>query len=226
MNDHNLDDLIIGDPSPVGKKSKGLLAIIALIVIVLLAGILLSRMILDSDDDGSLATDQNQTEFVSPELIPTDDTKAQKRSDDLTPIGKEKLPTASKKVKKPTRTVSKKVVKKIIKNSEPVKKKVTTAKTTTKKVATKKPVAEKSKPSTLFQDGKRTYFIQIGAFNREPNSRFLKKIENAGLKYVVNKNEKTRRVRVGPYGSYSEAKAALTDVNSSIGIMGFVVEQK
>ena len=234
MNDHNLDDLIIGAPAPVGKKSKSLLAIIALVVIILLVGILLSKMILGtSENDVSLA-DKNQTAFVSPELIPVDETNTGTKKGDLSPIKKEKLPKPKPK-KSVQKTIPKKPVTKVVKKQQvvqktkPVKvvvKKQPTVKKPVKVSVEKTKIKKKPKPSALFNKGKSAYYIQIGAFNREPNPKFLKKIEQAGLQYVVNKNEKTRRVRVGPYGSYGEAKAALGDVNSSIGIMGFVVKQK
>jgi len=222
MNDHNLDDLIIGDPAPSSKKSKSFLAMIALVVIILLVGILLSKMILGTSEEAIAVADKNQTEFVSPELIPMENSNP-KKSSDLKPIVKEKLPAPTKPKKQP--------VKKPVKKSETIQKTkpkaVTVKKVTQKKKAASQPNSKKQpKPSALFDEGKRIYYIQIGAFNREPNPKFLKKIESAGLKYTVNKNEKTRRVRVGPYGSYAEAKAALKDVNSSIGIMGFVVKQK
>ena len=231
MNDHNLDDLIIGDPAPAGKRSKSLLAIIALAVIILLVGILLSKMILGTSEEEPIIADKNQTEFVSPELIPMG-TKEQKKNSDLQPITTEKLPAPTKPQKHPVKKQKeKKKIIKVTKKREAKQK--TEPKNTAPKKATQKretvktqPKKTKPKPSTLFSEGKPVYYIQIGAFNREPNPKFLKKIESAGLKYTVNKNEKTRRVRVGPYGSYGEAKAALSDVNSSIGIMGFVVKQK
>ncbi len=227
MNDHNLDDLIIGDPAPVGKKSKSFLAMIALTVIILLLGILLSKMILGGSDEEITLAEENQTVFVSPELIP-EEAVHQKKESDLQPIANEKLPSpqkqpAKKPVKKPV-VVKVNTEKSVIQKSKPQKSAVKKA---TPKKPVSKPVKKKpSKPSTLFAEGKPVYYIQIGAFNRDPNPKFLKKVEGAGLAYTINKNEKTRRVRVGPYGSYGEAKAALVEVNSSIGIMGFVVKQK
>ena len=222
MNDHNLDDLIIGDPAPAGKRSKSFLAMIALVVIILLVGILLSKMILGTSEEEITVADKNQTEFVSPELIPMGNSNP-KKSSDLKPIVKEKLPTPTKPKKQPVeKPVKKKEIIKVTKKKE-----TTAKKTAQKKEEASKPASKKKpKPSALFGEGKRIYYIQIGAFNREPNPKFLKKIAGAGLKYIVNKNEKTRRVRVGPYGSYAEAKTALIDVNTSIGIMGFVVKQK
>ncbi len=231
MNDHNLDDLIIGDPAPVGKRSKSFLAIIALVVIILLVGILLSKMIFGTSEEEMTIADKNQTEFVSPELIPMGNDNV-KKSSDLKPIAKEKLPVPIKPKKQPVKKpIKTKEIIRVTKKNETIEKtksKSTVRKKITQKkeVISKQPKKTKPKPSALFGEGKRIYYIQIGAFNRDPNPKFLKKIEGAGLKYTVNKNEKTRRVRVGPYGSYAEAKAALSDVNSSIGIMGFVVKQK
>jgi len=221
MNEHNLDDLIIGDPAPAGKKSKSFLAMIALAVIILLGGILLSKMILGTSDDEVVIADQNQTEFVSPELIPVEQ-GSKKKQNDLQPIAKEKLPAPTKPKKQPVqkKKTQKKVIQ-VVKKKEPTPKRVVKKETKPVKTVKKQP-----KASALFAEGKPVYYIQIGAFNRDPNPKFLTKIKNAGLQYVINKNEKTRRVRVGPYSSYAEAKAALTDVNGSIGIMGFVVKQK
>ena len=224
MNDHNLDDLIIGEPTPVNNRSKSLLAIIALIVIILLVGILLAKMILGSPEDNVLISDNKKTEFVAPELIPVDNTDDKDNSDKLTPIKKEKLPEPKpkekpkKKVQKPEPTPKKEIIKKKV---EPKKAKPKPAK---KKPIKKETNKKASKPSELFSKSESIYYIQVGAFNKDPNPRYLKKIKDAGFKYIINKNEKTQRVRVGPYSSYSEAKAAVSDINSSIGIVGFVIK--
>ncbi|HIP61689.1 MAG TPA: SPOR domain-containing protein [Sulfurovum sp.] len=219
MNKHNLDDLIIGEPTPVNNKSKSLLAIIALAIIILLIGILLSKMILGTSEDDITLADNNQTEFITPELIPVD--TSMNNNNELTPIKKEKLPEPIK-VKKTKsnpdkpKVAAKKETQTAQKKNKPKKEKPAPV----KKAPAKKP----SKPSELFGKNKSIYYIQVGAFNKDPNPRYLKKIKDAGFKYIINKNEKTQRVRVGPYGSYSEAKAAVSDVNSSIGIVGFVIK--
>jgi len=229
MNEHNLDDLIIGDPAPVGKKSKSRLAIIALLIIVFLGAILLFKMIWGDTTNDITLVDKNQTTFVSPELIPIENNNNNENKNDLLPITKEKLPQPSKKSDVTIKTKVKKEPKKVVKKKEPTKTpkvEKTVAKKVKEEQTVKNPVKKQPKPSALFGEGKPVYYVQVGAFNREPNAKFIQKIKDAGFNYVINKNEKTRRVRVGPYGSYAEAKAALTDVNSSIGIMGFVVKQK
>jgi len=231
MNEHSLDDLIIGDPAPAGKRSKGLLSMIALGVIILLVGILLSRMILGTSDDEVTLAQDNQTEFVTPELIPVEKQSPKEPKRELSPIAKETLPTPEAKSKTVT-TKPKKEATKVVQREKPKKSSVTTkpkpalSKPKTEQTTQKRVTKQPANPKALFEKGKPIYYVQVGAFNREPNPKFLKKIETAGLQYVINKNEKTRRVRVGPYGSYAEAKAALGDINSSIGIMGFVVKQK
>jgi len=216
MNEHSLEDLIIGEPVSPNKKSKSFLAIVALVIIVLLVGILLARAILDTSGDGVALNEENQTLFVNKELIPMVSENNQRKEGDLLPIKKENLPKVIKKKETP------KKVQAIQKANKAPQKRIE------KKPATKpKKRTAPKKPSTLFSSNEKPlYYIQIGAFNRDPNPKFLHKIEQAGLQYKIQLNEKTRRVRVGPYGSYTEAKAALTDVNSSIGIMGFVVKQK
>ncbi len=238
MNDHNLDDLIIGEPTQATNKSKSILAIIALIVIILLVGILLSKMILESPEDDIILPDNNQTEFVSPDLIPVvnDDKES---NDELTPIKKEELPEPEPKEKpkkkiekpKPKPTPKKEEPKKIEEpiKPKPVKPKPVKPKPIKKepiKEQVKKPVKKPAKPSELFSKNKSVYYVQVGAFNKDPNPKYLKKIKDAGFNYIINKNEKTRRVRVGPYGSYAEAKTAVSDINSSIGTAGFVIKSK
>ncbi len=67
MNDHNLDDLIIENIEPKNAKSKSLLTIIALLIVVFIVGIILARLNLDEPNNNSLA-EENESEMISPEL--------------------------------------------------------------------------------------------------------------------------------------------------------------
>ncbi len=51
MADNTLDDLILNDPEPEKKKSKGILALLALIVLLIIVGAILAKMIFSSSDD-------------------------------------------------------------------------------------------------------------------------------------------------------------------------------
>jgi len=68
MNDHNLDDLIIDNIEPKSSKAKGILTIVALLLVVFILGIILMSVdFSDSKSDKDLA-EENDTEMVSPEL--------------------------------------------------------------------------------------------------------------------------------------------------------------
>jgi len=227
MNDHNLDDLIIGEPPMHTKKrSKGILTIIALIVIILLIGILLARMILTSPEDDIVLSDANQTEFVSPELIPAEKSGELDTANELTPMKKEEIPTPKKR-EEPKKEIKKpeKKPEKVVKKEEPKPKKVEKKVVKPKKVE-KKPVKKVTKPSKLFRKDGVKYYVQIGAFNKDPNKKFLAKIKDAGFSYIINRNENTRRVRVGPYPSYDDAKEGLAKVADMLNIKGFVIKSK
>ncbi len=220
MNEHSLDDLIIDDFPVGGKKSKGLLPIAALVIIVLVVGVFLAKMMLGDSNDINVSKTK-QTEIVDKNIVSQD-----KLGQQIPPVGvtKAKEIKKSKKQQVEKKIIKKKIVKKEISKKETVKTK--SIKTKVQKKIIKKDISKtKVKASQLF-NSKATYYIQVGAFNRDPNPKFLKNIKDGGLKYIINQNGKTRRVRVGPYSSYQDAKNALEIVKGSIGIDGFVVKQK
>ena len=67
-NDHNLDDLIIDDIKPVKSKGKGVLTIIALLIILFIVAIAMTRLFLGDSDQNSTMIEQTQEELISPEL--------------------------------------------------------------------------------------------------------------------------------------------------------------
>ncbi len=87
-----------------------------------------------------------------------------------------------------------------------------------------KPEPEQKESVTPPSSDLSTYYIQVGVFNMEPTEKFLSKLKNAGLSYVVLKSGKTRRVRVGPYRSLDRANQAITQIDRSTGIKGFAVK--
>lgn len=68
MHDHNLDDLIIGSIEPESNKTKSFLTIIALLIIVMIVAIVLTRILLKTPDNNELAFEENITEMIAPEL--------------------------------------------------------------------------------------------------------------------------------------------------------------
>jgi len=68
MNDHNLDDLIIDTIAPKNNKTKSLLTLVALLIIVLIVGIILTKTLLKSPENDELAFEENMSEMIAPEL--------------------------------------------------------------------------------------------------------------------------------------------------------------
>lgn len=68
MHDHNLDDLIIGNIEPENGKTKSFLTIIALLIVVMIVAIILTKILLKTPDTNKLAIEENMTEMIAPEL--------------------------------------------------------------------------------------------------------------------------------------------------------------
>ncbi|WP_292657531.1 SPOR domain-containing protein [Nitratifractor sp.] len=252
MNDHNLDDLIIGEPDSGSKGSKSLLTLIGLVLIILIVGVFLAKLILSEPETPTKETNPELTRVVKPaaghsaatgtpaskarpaeeipdELKPLSDENFPK-SDELTPL----TPSAPHHAKAAA--------------SRPA----STAKTSTRPSAapsktqpnraitvTSKPKTKKVRPSKLFANQKhkakspaastasssRIYYIQVGSFKRMPNQKYLDKIKAQGYTPVIVKSGGMIKVRVGRYSSYSEAKAKLPEVKEKLGIAGFVVRR-
>ena len=66
--DHNLDDLIIDDIKPAKSKGKGILTIIALLLIVMFGAIMMSSLFFGERDQNNTTIEQSQDELISPEL--------------------------------------------------------------------------------------------------------------------------------------------------------------
>ncbi len=68
MHDHNLDDLIIGTVPTENTKTKSFLTIVALLIVVMIVAIVLTRILLKTPDNNTLALEENMTEMIAPEL--------------------------------------------------------------------------------------------------------------------------------------------------------------
>ena len=234
MNDHHLDDLIIGDPQPGSGNSKGLLTIIALLIVILIVGLILWALLFGSSDDAATSPAQNtsQTQTLDPNLIPLDKN------------GNEQPAAKPKPVKKPTPVLEQKPAPKPVKKPavkptpapkpapaaqpKPQKPKVAPTPSTPKAQTPPKP-AETTTPqkpgSVLIKNADKTiYYIQVGAFKRDPSPKFMKKLKDNGFTFITKKTNNMRRVRVGPYDSYDQAKAALPKIKAKLGIDGLIVK--
>ena len=52
----------------------------------------------------------------------------------------------------------------------------------------------------------------------------MQKLKDAGFTFITKTTRGVRRVRVGPYDSYDQAKAALPVVKQKIGVDGLIVK--
>ncbi len=256
MNRYDMQDLIIEeDNSSSGKRPRRVLAIVALVIIILIAGMTIMRSVVGSDDENSSKKHPTQSQSVDKELQPVNNPiKVKSREsddspDELKPISDDELPTI------PLPAPKVEDVKKEIKTSEPVEQKPTPVESVKPKEH-KKPVVKKepkphktqaqnsvkkvskpvSKPSELFKkqnsvtntksSSGKIYYIQIGSFSKTPDHKYFDKIKSKGYSYKLFRGGKLIKVRVGPYSSYEEAKSRLPEVQSALGVSGFVVKVK
>ena len=253
MNDHNLDDLIIGEPESGGKGPKSLLTLIGLILIILIVGVFLAKLIFSEPETPAEGATTELTGVVKPENRGTaaeakgpKAQPAEKIPDELKPIAKETLPDSGE--LSPIAPSAPHGAQTETNRPTPKKKAAPRQAAKPKPAAAKKPApgpkpkpkVKKTRPSELFAKqkakaksqtgqpaaGKKIYYIQIGSFKRMPNQKYLDKIKAQGYKPIIVKSGEMVKVRVGPYGSYADAKAKLPVVKEKLGISGFVVRKQ
>ena len=229
MNDHHLDDLIIGDPQPGSGNSKGLLTIIALLIVILIVGLILWALLFGSSDDATTSPAQNtsQPQTLDPNLIPLDKNGNEQPVSKPKPVKKptpvlEQKP-APKPVQKPA--VVKSAPEKPLKPHKPKATPATVVPTTHTQPKPEAAATSKKSETVLIKNADKTiYYIQVGAFKRDPSPKFIQKLKGNGFTFITKKTNDMRRVRVGPYDSYDQAKAALPKIKAKLGIDGLIVK--
>lgn len=113
--------------------------------------------------------------------------------------------------------------KEVVKKVEPKKKEVT------KKPEPKK-VVKKQEPRQSVKDlvksvsstAPKGYFVQVGAFSKQPSQKYINNIRNAKLKYKIYKVEVKgklyNKVLIGPYSSRAQAKENIESIKSKLNI--------
>ncbi len=223
MNDHHLDDLIIGDPEPASGKSKTLLTIIALLIVILIIGLILWALLFNSSDSqaGNKAATTQQTKPLAPDLIPLDKNnkeltveKQEKQSD----IQKQQTQTAKTAPKPKPKPAQNKV------ETKPTPKPAQQITKTEQKTPEPAQKTETKKTQIIKNAGKTIYYVQVGAFKRDPSPKFIQKLKDNGFTFITKISKGIRRVRVGPYDSYQEAKNALPQIKTKLGVDGLIVK--
>jgi DedD protein len=251
MNDHNLDDLIIDTVAPKNNKTKSLLTVIALFIVVLIVAIILTKTLLKSPENDELSFEENISEMIAPELKlqePIKEVKVAKPEEkeelSLSTIIKEKI-TAPDEVKEPKETEIPTVTKKEEPAAEAIKETVTineemtepAIKETVKpKIEVKKPaikpIAKPVKKPTHIKKSPQvtisgTYYVQVGSFKENPSPHFLSVIKNSGFKYHITNPDRTgyKKLLIGPYKTRAEVDKARDTIRNRIHKSAFVVQK-
>lgn len=246
MNDHNLDDLIIDEVAPKKNKTKSLLTIFALLIVVFIVAIILTSVVLDDTKGNDPLLEENNTEMVSPELTlqSASQKKEQKEQTQLTEIIEEELnkPLSEPEVsKEPIPTENKPVDipvthKPIAPKPTPVLTSVPqtnvdlSTQTSNKVEVPKEAVAIQHNAPTVVDVpviSSASYYIQVGSFSKLPSTRLVSSIKNNGFNYkLTTPNAKgIKKLLIGPYESRPLADTAIVRVRDLINKSAFVVKK-
>ena len=71
------------------------------------------------------------------------------------------------------------------------------------------------------------YYIQVGAYRKEPSARFMSVIRNNGYNYIITKPNKNgiKRILIGPYENEAAVNRALAEVKDRVIKRAFVVKR-
>jgi DedD protein len=254
MNDHHLDDLIISDPEQSPKNSKGLLTIIALAIVIVIVGMILWALIFGSDSTESPSEPNSpaaaHTRPLDPGLVPLESsnehnhtlsapktppvstppsipaaTPKPKPAATPKPIVMQTPPEAASTPKPMVSQPSATPQTPSVPSPEATAAALKAAAENAAKTAAASVESTQKKATVLIKNANKTvYYIQVGAFKRDPNAWFIKKLKKNGFTFITKKTGELRRVRVGPYDSYDEAKAALPSIKEKLGIDGLIVK--
>jgi DedD protein len=241
MNDHNLDDLIIDTSSPKGGKAKSALTIIALLIVVMIAAIVLTKIILKDPDAQPAILEENDVEVVSPELTLQHAVKEDtKERSDLSVMIEEEI-EAPKPPHKPakaqsensTAKVSEPIQQPALKNPPAAAPKPKTAKPTPKeshsipKTVREKPAAKPVRHTKKPAAATGSFYIQVGSFSKAPapDSRLITAIRKQGFKHRIFTVNGMKKVMVGPYRDRASADRAIVKIKDLINKSAFVVKR-
>ena len=228
--DHDLGDLIIDNIEPANSKTKSILTIIALMIVMLIVGIILTRIILKDPENTSSLIEENNTEMVSPDLTlqnqPAEDEEPSAPIQTIDTIEEPSVPLPVIKEEPVIKKVPKIVTPKVI-VKKPIIQKPTPK--VEKKVIPKKPIVKTQKPKKIIQKSiaKEIYYIQVGSFTQTPSSRFLSVIKNSGFTHKITSATAngTKKLLIGPYSSRASVDQALIRVRDRINKSAFVVKK-
>ena len=233
MNDHNLDDLIIENTEPKKNKTKSLLTIFALLLVVFIIAVVFTSVMIDEPANKGETNSNDMSEMISPELTLQNTNKDSAKKKELTEILEEEFskpleePIVREKRQEPVKVEAPAVEKEIHEVIEEPKREVHEVK---KHVTHKKvPVVreERTKVQTHHKNvSKNKYYIQVGAFSGVPSKQLLSAIRKHNFSYVIDTNNNgIKKVLIGPYDSRHSVDLAIARVRSLIVKASFVVKK-
>lgn len=166
---------------------------------------------LSSMMEDELSNEQEKTETVSQPSAPEEEvvTETIQANEEVTPVAPVREPVKSKPVKPvaevaPVQEVTPPVAVEVAPKVKPV--------------TAKKETSPAPKPVETKQSSAGTYYIQVGAFSKEPSKQFLSVITKSGFQYKLNKG----KLLIGPYISREAASHDLPKVKDRINKQAFI----
>ena len=255
--DHNLDDLIIDDIEPAKSKSKSILSIAALLMILLIIAIVATRLFLGGNDQNATASEESQEVSIGPELkldtsadSPDADKKEleklsslmeesliDKEADSKKDLSlsassqEEQIKPETTQIDETAETTSQPVTNEQI-SEKPVKEENLTSQAATEESVHKTDiptpetaVAEMKEPLPKKKDSlpkavetSSAYYVQVGAFTKQPSKQFLSVITKNGFSYKLKKG----KLLIGPYNNKAAAKRDLPKIKDKINKGAFI----
>jgi len=238
MAEKNLHDIKIDElDSPKKTPLKNILTLLALLFIILVISVVITKLILKTDDGKDIET--NSTSIIkSTETIEEINKTTEVKTHNVVPVLSSKVPdrnlssatkstlrthTPVKEVKETKAPKTYKEPKKTTVHKEP--KKTTPKNSTPKKeyidkVVTKRPAPVKKTPS--YMGGKllattHSYYIKVGTYKN--SKTIVNKIKKINYNYSIQKlkdDATLARVYVGPFFSQNEAEKNLNKIKNSV----------
>jgi cell division septation protein DedD len=254
MPDKNLHDIKIDElDSPKKTPLKNILTLLALLFIILVISVVITKLILNTDEGSTIENNNSTSELFTnkEDTNKTTDGKEDETTKNVVPTISSniternltsaiKVPLSSHRPKEmttytaPKKNNSPKEVKEVVKKTTVIKKKPTQAKQEyIDKVVVKRNTASTSnKTKSSFLGGKRknvtnSYYIKVGTYRDA--TAILKKVKKNNFNYAIVKveNDKTLlRVMVGPFFSRNQANAQLAKVKANILSGAYVTKAK
>jgi DedD protein len=143
------------------------------------------------------------------------------QSAEVTPAQEQQIVTETETapIETPVQPVQKETVATPVKVETP---KVETPKVVAPKQTTATPTQPKQTTTSSSTAALKGYFIQVGAFSRDPSQEFLTKIKTSGYQYKIFQDLVNgviyNKVLVGPYNSNVEARSQIENIKRDLGL--------